>query len=156
MSGDDERPKRTWREIDQMRSGARVDRGEGRPRGKAEEARAAEAAKAYLKQADGLFSSPRGEALAKDLRDAHGSKGFDAACHAYRDELGMPVDVALLSLFLDVGEVALLADALESLLQLARGDGLEASSGLRTQLRLLSEHGDDNVAGAAEDLLELL
>jgi hypothetical protein len=152
---DDDRPKRSWREIDQMRSGGRVDRGEQRPRGKAAEARAAEAARAYLKQADGLFASPQAEGLAKELRDAHGAEGFEEICQRYRAELGLPADPTLLSLFLDSSDAELLAEVLEALLVLARDAGLEVPGGMRTQLRLLSEHRDDNVAGAAEDLLGL-
>lgn len=153
MSSDDERPKRSWREIDQLRSGARVERG---PRGKAAEARAAEQARTSLREADGLFASPRAVALGSAVRDARGTPDFDAACEAYRSELGMPGDPALLSLLLDASDSALLADALEALLGAAREARLESSPGLRTRLRLLAEHSDDNVAGAAEDLLEIL
>lgn len=156
MSDDDDRPKLSWREIDRLRSGARVDPGERRPRGKAAEASAAQATRAYLKQADGLFASPRAQALAVELRDAHGGSGFEEACQNYRAELGMPGDASLLSLFLDSRAPELVAESLELLLELARAGGLEGSAGLRTQLRLLSEHSDDNVAGAAEDLLEIV
>jgi len=139
-----------------MRSGARVDRSERRPRNKAEEARAKEATRALLKQADGLFASPKSDALARAVRDAQGTAGFDDACAAYRAELGMPRDAALLNVFLDATDARLLADVLEAMLEHARDGGVSASPGLRTRLRLLSEHGDDNVAGAAEDLLERL
>jgi len=100
-----------------MRSGARVDRSERRPRNKAEEARAKEATRALLKQADGLFASPKSDALARAVRDAQGTAGFDDACAAYRAELGMPRDAALLNVFLDATDARLLADVLEAMLE---------------------------------------
>ena len=157
MSGDDyDRPKLSWREIDQRRSQGSTNRGQRGPRGKAAEARAAEASRGYLKDADRLFYSPEAEELAKAMRDAHGSAGFVEACHAYCAELGVPRDPALLSLFLDARDADLVSLGLEALLLLAQADGLEVSAGLRSQLRLLAESPDDNVAGAAEDLIELL
>lgn len=157
MSGDDyDRPKLSWREIDQRRSQGSTNRGQRGPRGKAAEARAVEASRAYLKDADRLFSSPEAEELAKAMRDAHGSPEFAPACHAYRVRLGTPRDPVLLSLFLDSGDADLVSAALEALLALAEGDGLEASAGLRSQLRLLAESPDDDIAGAAEDLIEVL
>ena len=97
MSGDDyDRPKLSWREIDQRRSQGSTKRGERRPRGKAAEAREAAAARGYLKDADELFSSPQAEEMANAMRDAHGSAGFVEACHAYRTEVGVPRDPGLL------------------------------------------------------------
>ena len=53
----DERPRRSWREIDQMRDGSRGRSGdERRPRGAAAEARAKAATQQYLKHADELFA----------------------------------------------------------------------------------------------------
>jgi hypothetical protein len=155
VSGDDDRPRRSWREIDQMRSGARGSRNEQRPRGKAAEAEARKATRAALSEADELFASPRAEEAARELREAHGGGDFEAACQKYRSELGIPEDLSLLSLLLDASDPQLLADALEALLERAQAGEVEVSAGLRTQLRGLSEHTDDNVAGAAEDLLEL-
>ena len=155
MSGDDhDRPKLSWREIDQRRSQGSSGRGDARPRGKAAEAREAEASRGYLKDADRLFASPEAEELAKAMRDAHGSPEFVEACRAYRARLGTPRDPALLSLFLDSADADLVSTALEALLALAQGDGFEASAGLRSQLRSLAESPDDNIAGAAEDLVD--
>ena len=69
MGGDDDRPKLSWSEIDKLRSQAPRDRSEPRPRGKHAEARAKEATRAYLKDADRLFSSPKAEELAKAMDD---------------------------------------------------------------------------------------
>jgi len=157
MSGSDDRPKRSWREIDQMRSqGSTGDRNERRPRGPLAEARAKEATKAYLKDADKLFYSLKGEELGKAMRDAHGSPKLAETCRVYLEQVGMPRDPALLSLMVDSAERELMTAALDAMLQLAQAGQLSASSSLKTQLRPLCEHSDDNIAGAAEDLLDLL
>jgi hypothetical protein len=164
MSGDerdrDERPRRSWREIDRMRDGG--DRGDehARPRDRAGQARVRQATGQYLKQVDRLFAKEAGgaesAALAAAVRDAHGTEGLAAACHAYRDALGIPRDAALLSLFLDSGDAGLVAPALEALLEAHREGRLEVKSGLKSQLRLLAQDRDDAVAEPAEELLERL
>jgi hypothetical protein len=109
VSGDDERPereKRSWREIDAMRDGTRGPQERG-PRGPADKARAAAAAKEYVKSIDGMFSTGQGgadgETLAKAMKAALGTPGLADACRAYRDAVGVPRDEKLLSLFLDSG-----------------------------------------------------
>lgn len=156
MSGDDrERPRRSWREIDQMRDRARSSG--DRPRGRAAEERTQAASKQYLKQLDGMFSrgrgGPEGERLARAMRAAHGTPGLADACRAYRDALGAPSDASLASLFLDSGEAALVLEGIGAL-RAAQQDGrLGGSRGLRSQLRLLAQDSDDAVAEAAEELL---
>ena len=158
----DDRPRRSWREIDQMRDGSRGrrDPSERRPRSREEAARSAAATKQYLNEADKLFASGkgghRGEQLARAMHDAHGSEGFSEACSAYLSELGLPTDPKLLSLLLDTGDPELIVPALEALL-VAREEGrLETSGGLKSQVRMLAEDRHDGVAGAAEDLLAQL
>ncbi|MCG8589803.1 MAG: hypothetical protein MJE66_10975 [Proteobacteria bacterium] len=158
MSGDDDRPRRSWAEIDRLRDKPR-ERGERRPQGRAAEARAQAASDAYLKEMDAkLFrqGGGEGEELAKAVRDAHGSPGLDAACRAYFDALGAPADVSLLSIFLDAGDSALVVAALEALAEQARGGKLTLSAGLRRQVRAHAEGFDDASAEAAEDLLALV
>ncbi|MCZ6464297.1 MAG: hypothetical protein O7A09_08150 [Proteobacteria bacterium] len=161
MSGDDrdDRPKRSWREIDQRRDRART-RDEPRPRGKAAEARAKTATAAYLKNLDQMFSGEtggeEGAGLAKAVRDAHGSSDLAAACRAYLDALGPPRDPALLALFLDAGQPELVVAGLEALLAARVEERLEVTSGLRSQLRVLEGDFNDEVAEAAEALLEAL
>lgn len=159
--GDDgDRPRRSWSEIDKLRDKPRARQEERRPRGAHAEARAKQAAKEYLKEVDRrVFSGREGgadRALADAVREAHGTSGLADACRAYRDAAGMPEDPALLSLFLDAGDAGIVVGALETLLALQERGGLEAGSGLRTQLRLLSQGFDDEVAEAAETLLERL
>jgi hypothetical protein len=94
-----------------------------------------------------------GAALAKAMRDAHGSDEFLAACQAYADEIGTPDDPTLLSLFLDSGDRALIVTGLERLLELKERGLLPLSAGLKSQLRVLENDADDTVAGISEDLL---
>ena len=156
-SGDDERPKLSWREIDQRRDGT----GGGRdpePRGRYAEAQAKRAAEEVKKQLDSMFSQGQGgaegEALATAMRDAHGTPEFVEACKAYRDGVGWPVEAELLGLFLDSGEKELVVGALEAIL-----DGLEAGGdppgkGLRSQIASLAEDFDAAIADVAEEILE--
>ena len=157
MSADDDRPKRSWKEIDQMRDGS-VRRDERRPRGKAAEARSRAATQQYLKEVDKIFApggdSGEAEPLAKAVRDAHGTSGLVAACREYVATAGVPRDPDLLAIFLDCGEPELVVQALEALLALRREGHLdEVSKGLRSQLRVLAQDFNDSIAEAAEDLV---
>jgi hypothetical protein len=131
-----------------------------RPRGPGAEKRSKAATEQYLRQLDGLFSKApggaAGEKLAKALRDAHGTPALAEACRAYRDGIGMPQDAALLSLFLDAGDPEIVCAALEALASAQQAGELRATSGLRTQLRLLAQDPDDGVAEASEALLARL
>lgn len=152
----DDRPKRTFAERDRMRrEGGRGD--ENRPRGKAAEERERRAAAAHLEAAKGAFASGRGGAegarLAGDVRKAHGTPELAGACRAYLDAVGMPDEAGLLSLFLDSGDTELVVAALRALLELHRGGSLDVSGGLRSQIRVLEQDFNDDIAEAAEDLL---
>ena len=157
---DEERPKRSWSEIDRMRDG-KVRRDERRPKGKAAEARARSATDQYLKElGDGLFAKGKrggaaGDALAKTVLDARGSPDFDTHCHAYLDEVGPPGDAVLISAFLDARETKIRVDALHSLATQI-DSGLEIERGLRSQVRALADGLDDALAEAAEDVLAKL
>ena len=162
MSGDD----RSWNDGDKLSFSERDRRrregrssGEPRPQGKAAQSRAAAAAKQYLKEIDGVFSGgskAETEKLAAGMRDAHGTPGLADACRAYREAAGLPAEASLISLFLDSGEPEIILWGLEALRLGCEGDGLKVTSGLRSQLRILAEDANDDVAEGAEDLLELL
>ncbi len=164
MSGDEresgERPRRSWREIDQMRDGTRRRDEHSRPLGKVAQARVRFATEAYLKDADKIFDDraggEEGERLAKTVRDAHGTPGLAEACRAYRAALGMPSNRSLLTLFLDSDDHELVLAGLDALSGAQRQAGLEVSAGLKSQLRVLAQGFDDAVAEAAEELLERL
>jgi hypothetical protein len=149
-----ERPRRSWREIDKLRDGTSGRRDEPRPRGAAAEARAKSATQAYLKRAGELFQGKggaEGERLARAVREAQGAE-LAAACAAYRGALGVPQDPGLLARFLDSSERAHVIDALRAL-DAVRGRGGALGPGLQSQLRLLAQHADDEIAEAAEALL---
>jgi hypothetical protein len=158
VKGDGDRPRRSWREIDRMRDGSRHSSEERRPSSPKEEQRARAAAQQYVKKLDKLFSGQKGDAemeqLANRVRDAHGTPDVVDACRAYRDALGLPSDPALLSIFLDTGDPELVCETLEGIAAAAESGEVEVSSGMRTQLRMLAEDPNDDVADAAEVLLE--
>jgi len=158
---DDDRPRErlSWREIDKRRGGARQ-RPEDRPKSAFEIARDSAAAKAYTKKIDALFVTSKGgaagERLAREMREARGTPALAGACRAYRDAVGLPEDPAQLSLFLDSGDPELVLAALAALGAARAGGTLQPTSGLRTQLRMLTQDANDAVAEAAEELLEAL
>ena len=158
-SGDEDRPKLSWREIDQRRSGTR-DSSEPQPRGRRAEAEAKRASEEYKKQLDSMFTTDpggaQGAALAETMRTAHGTPDFAAACAAYRDAAGYPNDPELLALFLDSGEQPLVVGALEVILAGVGAGELAVPKGLRAQITMLAEDFDASVADVAEEILESL
>jgi len=158
LSGDDrgEREKLSWSEIDKLRGRARKQH-DDRPRGREARERAARERRGALAAAAELFSGEaggaRGAQLATAVRAAHSTPGLAEACQAYVDELGMPESAELLSIFLDLSARDWRVRSLEALCQLQSSGTLEISAGLRSQLRVLREDADDEVAGLAEDLL---
>jgi hypothetical protein len=162
VSGDDrswtDREKRSFSELDRLRRERRSP-DEPRPRSKAAQERAAAATKLYVKEIDGLFSKggkAENERLAAAMRDAHGTPGLADACRAYQQAAGLPGEASLISLFLDTGEPEMILIGLEALRIGRENETVKVTSGLRSQLRILSEDADDQVAEAAEDLLEAL
>lgn len=154
---DRERPRKSWREIDRARDGTGTRREERAPRGAAAQARSKRATQEYLKQIDGLFAQDQGgaegERLAQAVRDAHGTPELADACAAYVEAVGMPDDPALLALFLDSGRRELVLAALRALGPL-REAGADFSGGLQSQLRMLANGMDDELAELAEELVE--
>jgi hypothetical protein len=157
---DDERPKRSWSEIDRMRDGV-ARRDERRPKGRAAEARARGATDQYLKKLDAtLFAAGKRGASADDpfgkaVFDARGSSEFDTHCRAYLEEVGPPADAALISAFLDAHDKQICVEALVALG--AQVDaGLDAERGLRNRVRALADDFNDALAAAAEDVLAKL
>lgn len=163
MSRDDERPgfldrdKKSFSERDRERREKRGPEERRSPR-PAQQAQVVAAKKQYLKQIDTIFAKGKGGAegdrLAQAVRDARGTPGLDAACRVYRDAAGAPSDAALVACFLDAGEPDVVLVGLEALRAERAGGSLQATPGLRTQLRMLAQHPDDELASAAEDLLD--
>ena len=154
----DER-KRSWKEIDQMRDGTRREDRE-RPRNAAAQERSEQATQSYLKEIDKLFTSTgrsaEAEALVKSLRDAHGTPELPEVCRSFRDQLGMPDDTTLLSIFLDSNEPEFMVAALETLVTLLGSNEIELSKGIQSQLRVLAQDFNNDVAEIAEEILEKL
>lgn len=162
MSGDD----RSWNDGEKLsfseRDRRRREGGSSeapRPRDPVGRQRAEAATKQYLKEIDGVFSGGKkaevGD-LVTAMRDAHGTPGLADACRAYHAAAGLPEDVSLISLFLDAGEPELVLVGLEALRTGNERGSVKATSGLRSQLRMLAEGADDAVAEGAEELLEVL
>ena len=155
----DERPRRSWSEIDKLRDKPRARSDERRPRGAAAEARSRAAAQQYLKKLDShLFakSSKRagsGGGPADAVRAALGTPGLADACRAYLAELGPPTDSGLLSAFLDAPDRELQRVGLRALAERRAAGELALTAGLRAQLRMLAEGLDDELAEAAEEAL---
>jgi hypothetical protein len=148
----DDRPRLSWREIDQRRDRAHSRRDE--PRGPRAREEQAEAKRRALREADALFSlGATGEERARQMRETHGGPDFLQACRQYREDVGVPSNPALLAFFLDSGDRALIVEALEALLVAKNGGSLALGPGLRSQLRALAQDRDDTVAGISEELL---
>ncbi len=159
MSHDDDRrdrPKLSYSERDRRLRDKQKGYSE-RPQSPAERERSEAATRKYLKELDGIFAKgkggARGEELARALRAAHGTPALAQACAAYRDAVGMPVDPALLGLFLDSGDPEIVVAALAELDRLRQSGTLSLSAGQRSQVRTLALSSDDRIAEAAEALL---
>ena len=162
MSGDDrswqDGEKLSFSELDRRRRERRSS-GEQAPRSKAARERSEAATSRYLKEIDGLFShgdKARIERLVAAMRDAHGTPGLADACRAYHDAAGLPAEAPLISLFLDTGVPDLILVGLATLKTGRESGSLKVTSSLRSQLRILSQDSDDEVAETAEELLESL
>jgi len=160
VSGDDrswiDREKKSFSELDRQRREGRSS-GEQQPRGKAARERSEAATKQYLKDIDGVFS--RGtkaeiEKLASAMRDALGTPGLADACRAYLAAAGLPEEAPLISLFLDAGEPELVLLGLSALRSGCESGTVKLTGSLRSQLRILAEDADNEVAETAEELLE--
>ncbi len=162
MSGDD----RSWNDGDKLSFSERDRiRREGRssedrrPRG-VSQAKADEASKQYIKKLDGLFSKEKGgaevEKLAAAMRAAHGTSGLAAACREYRAAAGFPSDASLIGMFLDSGETELVVGGLEALQAVSQSGEWTTPGGLRSQIRMLADDPNDEIAELAETLAEQL
>lgn len=159
MSRDDDRSwndgdKLSFSERDRLRrEGGRRER---RPRG-VSAARTEAATRDYVKSLEGLFAKTKGgpevEKLAAAVRDSHGSPELADHCRAYVQTAGFPDEPALLGMFLDTGDSELMVGGLQAIGALCDGGKLKISGGLRSQLRMLADAPDAEVAELAEAIL---
>ena len=116
--------------------------------------------KQYVKKLDGLFSKAKGgaevEKLRAVIRAAHGTSGLADACRQYHEVAGFPEDAALMGMFLDSGDAEWVVGGLKALQAACEAGGFKASGGLRSQIRMLAEDPDDEVAELAETLVARL
>jgi hypothetical protein len=127
------------------------------PQDEASRERNAAATRQYLKGIEGVFSQGKKSEiaeLASAMQDAHGTPGLADACRAYRAVAGLPEQRALISLFLDAGDRELILAGFEALRAAHERGQLKLTGGLQSQLRILAEDADDDVAEGAEGLLE--
>jgi hypothetical protein len=158
VSGDDrswiDGDKLSFSERDRRRREGRPSR-EHRPKG-VSKAKAEAFTEQYIKQLDGLFSKTKGgagvEKLGAAIRAAHGTSGLADACRQYREVAGFPEDAALLGMFLDSGDPEWVVGGLKALQAACEAEGFKASGGLRSQIRMLADDPDDEVAELAEEL----
>ncbi len=152
--GDDDR-KLTYSERDRMH---REGGGTRPPRGKRAEAENAKRTHDALQVADALFTDEKGgqegKALANAVRAAHGSSDLPAACRAYLETVGQPMSLELASIFLDADDKEISIVVLDALLRQKDAGDLELAGGIKSQIRILSEDFDDDLASRAEELLE--
>lgn len=149
MASNDRR-KLSFSERDRMRR-------EGKTHERASEGlHSKEATAQYLRKIDRLFSGPANETekLAAAVRDAHGTPKLAETCHAYLQQIGVPTDASLVSMFLDSRDPALMLPALEAFGDVVRAGGIEIPRGLQSQLRTLVDGADDQLAALAEELLQ--
>jgi hypothetical protein len=120
---------------------------------------AAKAAQSYLKKLDQqLFAkggdrAAAGNKLAGAVRDALGTPALDDACRAYLAEVGAPATAPLIAAFLDARDRALRVAALVALGDAVVAGGVALTAGLRSQLRVVAEGSDDELAERAEAIL---
>jgi hypothetical protein len=68
----------------------------------------------------------------------------------------LPAEASLLSLFLDAEDHAIVAEAIRALAAGQADGSLQVSRGIKSQLRVLAQSPNDDVAYEAEELLERL
>ena len=152
--GDDDR-KLSYSERDRMN---REGGGSRPPRGRRAEAENAKRTHDALQVADSLFTDEKGgqegKALADAVRAAHGSSELPEACRAYLATVGPPKDSEFASIFLDAADKEISVVVLDALLRLKEAGSFELAGGIKSQIRILSEDFDDDLASRAEELLE--
>jgi hypothetical protein len=159
---DDDRPdyldreKKSFSELDRLRREGGA--GGDRPGGARAESVTREASQQYLKQIDGIFGGRKEEVdkLGRAILDARGTPELPAACRAFLAAAGPPAELRHVSCFLEATEPDLVLAGLGALEAAQAAGSLDATPGLRTQLRMLVDHPDDEVAGSAEDLIEAI
>ncbi|MCK5687997.1 hypothetical protein KAI87_01945 [Myxococcota bacterium] len=178
MAGyDDDREKKSWREIDRGRDGGqrRDDSSGGGGRGPKRESSAYRAYKSQLNKIfDGTGELPesmketlreagvgdeakeRREALDKILA-AERSRQLNKALKEYRERFGFPQDEEVLAKFLDEDDEELVLETLQTLEKLLAEEGLKKASSFKVRLKSVKMLIDEpDVLKLADKLLKAL
>lgn len=153
----DDGRKLSYSERDKLRREGKLGTKRERPLSGRDRALEEKRSRLALAAAEELFTDEKGGQTGKNLanavRAAHGTKGLDAACLAYLEQVGAPASGELASIFLDAADKAVRVPVLDELLRQKREGQLEIDGGLKRQIRLLAQDFDDELASRAEDLL---
>lgn len=155
MAGDDDEPKRSWREIDKMRdkSEHRREGGGGGPR--PERLERSQAYRAYKTQLNKVFEggglpeamkskleesgvgaeAKRQKALAQAIVAAATPAATRAALAEYRAAFGFPSNEDVLSKLLELEDVPVVLETLATLDGLVAGGGLRRSGSLKARVK---------------------
>ena len=169
MAGDDDKPRKSWREIDQARESGRSGRGEHRDSGLKETSREYRNYKSKLNalfegsgDADAKGRVPRRESMidkpaARSIVDAVGPKAIKEALAAYRAEHGFPEDEEALGKILDLSDEALVLEALSTVARLHGEGKLKRAAALKARIKTAQATIDDrDVQARAREVLALL
>ncbi len=179
MADDDDKPKRSWREIDQMRDkSAHRREGGGGPSGAAQaRLERSQAYRSYKTQLDKLFDgggvpdalkakleekgigaeSKRKKELAQAIAAASGPAAIRAALGEHEAAFGMPDDEAALARLLELDDEAVVLRALGAIDALHAQGGLKRASSLKARVKTVQMTMDaPKVVEAARALLAKL
>ena len=156
-----DRGKISFSEQDRRRREKKANGGERRPRGEQSQGRARAAAARYRQRIDEKLFGKKGDAarlrLEQRLRDAHGSAEFSRTFHEYVKSHGMPEDIGLLLVLLDLEVERDVLKVMEALNAAAKSAPPEQRNLLRSRLRNVElSTSSDLLADAAIDLLARL
>ncbi len=161
MNDDDQKP--TFSDLDRKRRERKRNGGGGerRPRNAKAQRRSRAASASYRRKVEERLFGKKGDRarlrLEQRMRDAHGTPNLQRSYREYVREAGVPDDLSLLGLLLDLGDerdLLQITEAIESRLDAIQP---EQRSLLRSRLRNLEmSTSSDLVADAATDLLSQL
>lgn len=158
---DDDREKRSWRDIDRQRDGSAHASKEQGGEARQKSPRKEWAQKMYLKEIENLFKGKKASkehaAALKEVHERAGTKKFTPAVKKYLKEFGMPDDWSTLFLLLDYEDLAVAKDAVAALIALVPEAQLNLKEGLKSKLNIiLMTTTDDELHDIAEEALQQL
>ena len=107
-------------------------------------------------KAEGEKAAVRSFSYANEVEKVHAAL-YEKALSSYERALQLsPDDPALLSLFLDADDPEIVAEAIRKLGERHASGEVQISRGIKSQLRVLEQSTDDDVAYEAEELLARL